>query len=110
MKVNFVLLSLFLATAIPACAQQPSPTPQQKTVTGCLSGYRNRYTIGTSKDNLYLLEGDSAMFKKYNGARVEATGTLLPAKKGRSNQDALDYQLPTLKVTGLKKLDSTCGL
>lgn len=123
MKLQFTLVSVFVLTAILASAQQSSSNPQpaanaqqsspgaqQKTITGCLSGYGDRYTIGTSKDNIYLLEGDPAVFKKLNGARVEVTGTLSPAKKGRSGQDALDYQFPTIKVTSLKKLDGTCGL
>lgn len=115
---NFALLSLVLSTAVFAGGQQSQPAPQpqtsatgqQKTITGCLSGYHDRYTVGTSKGDIYLLEGDDATFKKLNGARVEVTGTLSPSKKGRSHQDALDYQFPTLKVSTLKKLDSTCGL
>ena len=109
-RTNSALVLLVLLTAVFARAQQAAPTAQQKSITGCLSGYRDRYTIGTSKGDIYLLEGDDAAFKKLNGARVEVTGTLSPSKKGRSGQDALDYQFPTLKVSSLKKLDSTCGL
>jgi hypothetical protein len=116
-RMNFTVLSLFLLPAVFACAQQPSTnapqttaSEQQQTITGCLSGYHNRYTIGTSKGDVYLLEGDDATFKKLNGARVAVTGIVSPSKKGRSHQDALDYQFPTLKVASLKKLDSTCGL
>ncbi len=109
-RTNLVLVLLFLLNAVFAAAQQPTPPAQQKTITGCLSGYRDRYTIGTSKGDIYLLVGDDATFKKLNGARVEVTGTLSPSKKGRSSQDALDYQFPTIKVSNLKKLDSTCGL
>ncbi|HEY1732525.1 MAG TPA: hypothetical protein VGG15_12285 [Terriglobales bacterium] len=115
--MNFVLLALVLSAAASACAQQPSTnapqttaSEQQQTITGCLSGYHNRYTIGTSKGDVYLLEGHDATFKTLNGARVAVTGVVSPSKKGRSHQDALDYQFPTLKVASLKKLDSTCGL
>ena len=114
--VNLTLFLLIGMTAIFASSQQASENPQtapavqQTTITGCLSGYRDRYTVGTSKGDLYLLEGDDAAFKKLNGARVQVTGTLSPAKKGRSSRDALDYQFPVLKVITLKKLDSTCGL
>ncbi len=110
--MNFVLVVFLLCAGAAASAQDGSSAPaaQQKTITGCLSGYRDRYTIGTSKGDIYLLVGDDATFKKLNGARVEVTGTLSPSKKGRSSQDALDYQFPTIKVSNLKKLDSTCGL
>lgn len=114
---SFALLVLFSLAAVFVCAQQPAamaqqPTPaaQEKTITGCLSGYHTRYTVGTSTGDIYLLEGDDAAFKKLNGARVAVTGTVSPSQKGRSHQDALDYQFPTIKVSSLKKLDSTCGL
>ena len=110
--MNVVLGALLLFTGAAVSAQENSSAPaeQQQTITGCLSGYHDRYTIGTSKGDIYLLEGDDATFKKLNGARVAVTGVVAPSKKGRSHQDALDYQFPTLKVNSLKKLDSTCGL
>ena len=55
--------------------KQTSP-PGLKTVVGCLTGYDGHYTLGTSSDTLYLLEGDSALFKRYNARMVQATGTV----------------------------------
>ena len=74
-----------------------------------MSGYEGRYTIGTARDDLYLLEDDVATFKQYNGKMVEATGTLAPAAKETSPHDALSEQPPQLTVTKLKKLADRCG-
>ena len=92
----------------------PGKTPgttQPKTVTikGCMTGYEGRYTIGTARDDLYLLEGDVATFKRYNAKMVEATGTLAPAATETSPNDALSEQPPQLTVTKLKKLADRCG-
>jgi hypothetical protein len=83
--------------------------PKSVTIKGCMSGYEGRYTIGTARDDLYLLEGDVATFKHFNGKMVEATGTLAPAATETSPHDALSEQPPQLTVTKLKKLADRCG-
>jgi hypothetical protein len=104
--------------ALVAPAQnQPSPAAQgsaasgTKTVTvkGCLTGVEDRYLIGTSRDDLYLLRGDLALFKRYNAKMVEATGTLSPPANKTSHDDALSQQPPELQVTSLKKIGDRCG-
>ena len=90
---------------------QNSGAPQNKAITikGCLTGAENRYTIGTSRGDLYVLNGDPSLFTRYNGKIVEATGTMSPATNRTSSQDALSQQPPELKVTKLKKLADVCG-
>ncbi len=105
-------------TAVLAAGQDQHPsgaaTPgaaENKTITvkGCLTGAENRYTIGTSRGDLYVLDGDPSLFKRYNSKIVEATGTLSPATNRTSHQDALSEQPPELKITKLKKLADVCG-
>jgi len=88
-----------------------SGASENKTITikGCLTGAENRYTIGTNRGDLYVLNGDPSLFKRYNAKIVEATGTFSPATNRTSNQDALSQQPPELKVTKLKKLADVCG-
>jgi hypothetical protein len=105
-------LSLIVRAQVQGPPSRPTPgTTEPKTITikGCMSGYEGRYTIGTARDDLYLLEGDVATFKRYNGKMVEATGTLAPAARETSPHDALSEQPPQLTVTNLKKLADRCG-
>lgn len=92
----------------PAGGTQANSNPKTVTVKGCMTGYEGHYTIGTSRDDLYLLNGDVAMFKQYNGKTVEATGTIAPAKTETSSHDVLSQQPPQLTVTKLKKLADRC--
>ncbi len=94
-----------------AAGAATSVASDNKTITikGCLTGVDNRYTIGTSRDDLYVLNGDPTLFKRYNGKMVQATGTMSPAINRMSNRDALSEQPPELNVTSLKKLASRCG-
>jgi hypothetical protein len=84
---------------------------ESKTVTvkGCMTGYGDRYSIGTARDDLYVLQGDISLFKRYSGKMVQATGTLTPAVNGASKHDALSQQPPELLVTKLKKVGDVCG-
>ncbi len=84
----------------------PSSTP--KTIVGCLTGYDGHYTLGTSNDTLYLLEGDSALFKRYNARMVQATGTVSETPPDPSRNNVLSQQPPTLTVSKLKKVADGC--
>jgi hypothetical protein len=85
----------------------PSGTP--KTVVGCLTGYDGHYTLGASNDTLYLLEGDSALFKRYNARMVQVTGTVSEPSPGASPNNVLSQQPPTLTVSKLKKVADGCN-
>lgn len=91
--------------------QKPSsPTVStQKTVVGCLTGYDGHYTLGTSDDTLYLLEGDSALFKRYNARTVQITGSVSEPPPGTSSNNVLSQQPPTLTVSKLKKVADGCN-
>ncbi len=117
-KRSIIVAQLVFCLSLTLHAQVQGPpsgktprTAEPKTVTikGCMSGYEGRYTIGTARDDLYLLEGDVATFKRYNGKMVEATGTVAPTATETSPQDALSQQPPQLTVTKLKKLADRCG-
>jgi hypothetical protein len=86
---------------------QPSATP--KTVVGCLTGYEGHYTLGTSSDQLFLLDGDPALFKRYNAKLVQATGTVTEPAPGASRNNVLSQQPPTLTVSKLKKVADGCN-
>ncbi len=91
----------------PKQAALPSGAP--KTVVGCLTGYDGHYTLGTSSDTLYLLEGDSALFKRYNARMVQATGTVSESPPGTSKDNVLSQQPPKLTVSKLKKVADGCN-
>ncbi len=82
---------------------------QPQKIVGCLTGYEDRYTLGTANDTLYLLDGDPATFKRYNAKMVEATGTVSEPARETSKHDVLSQQPPTLKVTSLKKVADGCN-
>lgn len=91
-------------------SQEPgSPGGNTVTVTGCLTGSGDRYTLGTMSDKLYLLSGDTASFKKLNARRVQATGTVAEPAPHTSREDVLSQQPPTLTVTKLKKVADGCN-
>lgn len=120
-KQERALLSLAtfaLFTLITAFAQNQGGTPQkpsappvgtQKTVAGCLTGYDGHYTLGASNDTLYLLDGDSAMFNRYNARMVQVTGTVSEPLPGTSPNNVLSQQPPTLTVSKLKKVADGCN-
>ena len=85
------------------------PAGKPITAVGCLTGYEGRYTLGTSSDMLYLLEGDTDAFKRLNARMVEATGTVSEPPPHTSKDDVLSQQPPTLTVTKLKKVADGCG-
>lgn len=89
-------------------SKNPAVREPQKIV-GCLTGDEDRYTLGTSNDTLYLLNGEPATFKRYNGKMVEATGTVGESSRETSKNDVLSEQPPTLKVTSLKKVADGCN-
>jgi hypothetical protein len=89
---------------------KPAPSAaQQKTVTGCLTGYDGHYTLGTSGDQLFLLDGDPALFKRYNAKMVKATGTVSEPSAGSSKNNVLSQQPPTMVVSTLKKVADGCN-
>ena len=116
-RTPVMLATLALCTAMTELAQsQKDSSPRQtappngapKTVVGCLTGYDGHYTLGTSSDDLYLLEGDSSLFKRFNARLVKATGTVSATPPGPSKNNALSQQPPTLSVSKLKKLADGC--
>jgi hypothetical protein len=90
--------------------QAAPPSGAPTTVVGCLTGYDGHYTLGTSTDNLYLLAGDPALFKRYNAKKVQATGTVSEPPPGSSPNNVLSQQPPTLTVSKLKKVADGCSL
>ena len=111
-----LLLAFLLAPSLPALVQDQStskaPAPaagKAVTVVGCLTGYEGRYTLGTSSDMLYLLDGDSALFKKYNARMVQASGTVTEPPPHTSHDNVLSQQPPTLRVSTLKKVADGCN-
>ena len=110
-----LLLAVILAGGVSAAAQDQgaSKAPPQAgkpvTVVGCLTGYEGRYTLGTSSDMLYLLDGDSAMLKKYNARMVQASGTVTEPPPHTSQDNVLSQQPPTLTITKLKKVADGCN-
>jgi hypothetical protein len=90
-------------------SKQPAPPGTPKTVVGCLTGYDGRYTLGASNDTLYLLDGDSALFKRYNAKLVRATGTVTESAPGTSRNNVLSQQPPVMTVTALKKVADGCN-
>jgi hypothetical protein len=82
---------------------------QPKTVVGCLTGYDGHYTLGASDDTLYLLDGDTAAFKKLNARMVKVTGTVSEPSRETSKNNVLSQQPPTLTVRTLKKVADGCN-
>jgi hypothetical protein len=85
------------------------PAGQPKTVVGCLTGYDGHYTLGASNDMLYLLDGDSAVFKKLNARMVKVTGFVSEPSRNTSDHNVLSQQPPTLTVQSLKKVADGCN-
>ena len=113
--VTLAVPTLCAAMTISAQSQEGSSPKQKappggapKTVVGCLTGYDAHYTLGTSSDDLYVLEGDSALFKRYNARLVQATGTVSEQPRGPSKNDVLSQQPPKLTVSKLKKVADGC--
>ena len=114
------LLSLglfsFLASTAPfaqdkaaAAAGQVAPASNTVTVTGCLTGMDGHYTLGTMSDQLYLLQGDNSVLKKFNAQRVRITGSVSEPPPHTSNRDVLSQQPPSLTVNTIKKVADTCS-
>ena len=80
-----------------------------KTVVGCLTGYDGHYTLGASDDTLYLLDGDSALFKRYNANMVQVTGMVSETPPSQSHNNVLSQQPPKLTVFKLKKVADLCN-
>jgi hypothetical protein len=105
-----MLLGLFAAAmAQDKGSANNSQTPPLKTVVGCLTGYDGHYTIGTSSDMLFLLDGDTTTFKQLNAKMVSATGTVSEPAAGTSKHNVLSQQPPTMKVISLKKVADGCN-
>ncbi len=118
-RVLFRVAIVAICAASALSAQSPqgsspksaaSPSGPTKTIVGCLTGYDGHYTLGTSSDVLYLLVGDSALFKPYNAMLVRATGTVSePLPHDSMRKHDLSQQPPTLKVSKLKKVADGCN-
>jgi hypothetical protein len=115
-QVTLAISSLCAAMTVSAQSKEGSspkqtdpPSDAPKTVVGCLTGYDGHYTLGTSSDTLYLLEGDSALFKRYNARMVQATGTVSEPPPGPSKNNVLSQQPPKLTVSKLKKVADGCN-
>ena len=113
---TLVLLCATMTTFARSQTSSPpkdSVPPQGKpiTVVGCLTGYNGHYTLGTSSDTLYLLEGDADLFKRYNARMVRVTGTVSepPPHAHTSEDNVLSQQPPTLTVSQLKKVADGCN-
>jgi hypothetical protein len=65
--------------------------------------------LGAANDTLYLLDGDSAVFKKLNGRMVKATGLISEPARNTSEHNVLSQQPPTLTVQSLKKVADGCN-
>jgi hypothetical protein len=114
---GFAFVVFFLGAWVTAFAQsqdgssrKPADTPGvAKTIVGCITGYEGRYTLGTSSDTLYLLDGDPALLKRYNAVLVRVTGTISEPPPGASKNSVLSQQPPTLTVSKLKKVADGCN-
>lgn len=109
-----VALVMFLGLSTASIAQDKaasnnSQPAQKKTVVGCLTGYDGHYTLGTSSDMLFLLDGDAATFKQLNAKMVKATGTVSEPEAKTSKHNVLSQQPPTMKVISLKKIADGCN-
>jgi hypothetical protein len=102
---------IILAQSQEGSSPKPAAPPNGKptTVVGCLTGYEGHYTLGTSSDALYLLEGDPALLKRYNAVLVRVTGTVSEPPPSASRNNVLSQQPPTLSVSKLKKVADGCN-
>jgi hypothetical protein len=112
MSLAAFFLTVCASTSV--CAQdkgnsaKPVPAPGgPQTIVGCLTGYEGRYTLGASDDKLYLLDGDTTQFKKYNARMVKITGTVSEPSPETSRHES--QQPPTLTVQTLKKVADGCN-
>lgn len=87
----------------------PAVSASLTTVVGCLAGMDGRYTIGTSGDKLYVVEGDPEQLRRFNAVTVKITGTVGLSKHEISQGNALSYQPQTLTVAKIKKIADTCN-
>jgi hypothetical protein len=112
-QAAFALLAAVMASAQSQEGSSPKAPVAAggapKTVVGCLTGYNGHYTLGTMSDTLYLLVGDSALFKHYNAMLVRATGTVSEPPPDPSRNNVLSQQPPTLTVSKLKKVADGCN-
>ena len=100
---------LALTQPIASAQKKNAPPDETKTVTGCLTGLDGRYTLGTDRDDLYVLKADDALLRPYKSKTVRVTGTLTPSEEDKSNADALSYQPPSLTVQTIKKVQDNCN-
>ncbi|MGB9256074.1 MAG: hypothetical protein WCC25_14640 [Candidatus Korobacteraceae bacterium] len=113
-KVLTVVLVVYAALGS-AAQDQPAPKTSSPdpgkpiTVVGCLTGYDGRYTLGTSNDTLYLLVGDSTVFKRLNARMVQVSGNVTEPPPHTSRDNVLSQQPPTLTVAKLKKVADGCN-
>ncbi len=106
--VGGLLTSTVFAQDKGGSTNQPT-AGQPQTIVGCLTGYEGHYTLGASDDTLYLLDGDSAAFKKLNARMVKVTGVVTGSPRHASDRNVLSQQPPTLTVQTLKKVADGCN-
>ena len=114
--LRLAMVALCASISTPLAQGQGNGAPKQsppggtpKTVVGCLTGYDGHYTLGASNDTLYLLDGDNALFKRYNARMVQVTGTVSEPPPAPSRDNVLSQQPPTLTVSKLKKVADGCN-
>lgn len=109
----FTLCACMTASAQSQDGSPPKPADSHggppKTIVGCITGYEGHYTLGTSSDTLYLLQGDPELLKHYNAVLVRVTGTISEPPPGTANNSGMSQQPPTLTVSKLKKVADGCN-
>ena len=105
----FVCFVAAVAQSPSASTQKDSPAGKAITVVGCLTGMEGRYTLGTSSDQLYVVEGDPELLRRFNAVTVKVTGIIGASKHQTSHADAMSYQPQTLTVSKIKKVADSCN-
>jgi hypothetical protein len=120
MRRTVLLSSLLLGALWLAAQTYPDQTQapdrgtktgnNQMTVEGCLSESNGNYTLTDSTGNVYQLVGGSKM-SEHVGHTVKVTGTNpshVPSSSS-ANADATPSAPPTLTVTSVKHVSSSCS-
>lgn len=129
-----VVLSLFMLCAVWVFAQT-SPTSSsgasqssqsssygqtsnsnnnETKVEGCLNGSSGNYTLTDSSGKTWQLSGDTSKLSDHVGHKVEITGTTSSGSEstnpsGSSAGSSSSSSQPTLNVTSMKHISSTCS-
>jgi hypothetical protein len=113
--VKVVFLTMAVVTA-PALAQSSSKqgadtsASHRKILEGCLTSLHGVYSLGTTTDGLYHLQGSAKMLSKHVSQQVRVTG-LVEAPKSQPSAPPANgsaWHPPTLKVSKIEKVFDTC--